>query len=93
MNSYKTKVTFLNEGKINTLVSKFLTTVTENHKESKKTVHRKLKEYTIQKNSIQEISGINSMFLLNKSLKQSPLILTKSLVDSHKPEYQSVFCH
>ena len=36
----------------NTSVSKLLTTVTENHKESKKTIHHKLKEYTMQHNCI-----------------------------------------
>ena len=33
------------------------------------------------------------MFLLNKSLTQSPLILTNSLVDTDKPENKCVFCH
>ena len=45
---HKIKATSLQEDKINTSVSKLLTTVTENHKESKKTVHHKLKDYRMQ---------------------------------------------
>ena len=63
-------------------VSKLLTTVTENHKESKKTVHHKLKEYTMQYNSIQKIFENYSMFSFNNSH-----------VDTHKLENKSVSCH
>ena len=54
--SHKRKTTSLMEDKINTSISKPLTTVTENHKESKKAVHHKLKEYTMQHDSIQKIN-------------------------------------
>ena len=40
-----------------------------------------------------KISENYLMFLLNKSLTQSPLNLTNSLVDTHKPETKSAFCH
>ena len=56
-------------------VSKLLTTVAETPKDSKKTVHQKLKEYTMQHNSIQKISEIIQMFSLNKSF-----------ADTHKHE-------
>ena len=84
--SHKIKNTSLKEDKINTLISKPLTAVTENHKESKKTVHHKLKEDTRQHNSIQKISENYSVFSLNKSLTQSPLILTYRIVGTYKPE-------
>ena len=47
----------------------------------------------MQHNSIQKKkkSENYSMFSLNKSLTQSPLIPTNSLVDTHKPENKSVF--
>ena len=35
------------------LVPKLLTTLAENHKESKETIHLKLIKYTMQRNSIQ----------------------------------------
>ena len=47
----------------------------------------------MQHNSIKKSSENSSMFLLNKSLTQSPLILTNSLADTHKPEEKPVFCH
>ena len=47
----------------------------------------------MQQNSIQKISENYSVFSLNNSLTQSPLILTDSFVDIHKPENKSVFCH
>ena len=43
-------------------VSKFLTTVIENYKKSKKIVHHKLKEYTMPNNIIQKISENYSIF-------------------------------
>ena len=91
--SHKIKATSLKEDKINTSVSKLLTTVTGKHKESKKTVHHKLKEYTMQHDCIQKVFENYSMFSLSKSLTQSPLLLTNSLVDTHKSESNSVFCH
>ena len=39
------KATSLKVDKINTSISELLTTVTENHNYSKKTIHHKLKEY------------------------------------------------
>ena len=48
----------------------------------------------MQHNSVQKKYLKNySIFLLNESLTQSPLILTNSVVDTHKPENKSVFCH
>ena len=73
--------------------SKLLTTVTENQKKSKKTIHHKLKEYTMQRNTIQKISENYSIFSLSKLLTQSPSILTNSLAYTHKPENKSGFCH
>ena len=46
----------------------------------------------MEHNSIQKLSENYSMFSLNKSLTQSPLILTNSFVDTHKPENKSMFC-
>ena len=40
-----------------------------------------------------KISENYLMFSRNKSPTQSPLILTNSLADTHKPENKSVFCH
>ena len=39
--------------KFSTSFSKLLSTVTENYKESNKTIHHKLEEYSMQNNSIQ----------------------------------------
>ena len=47
----------------------------------------------MQHNIIQKISENYMMFSLNKSLTQSPLTLTNSLVDTDKPKNESVFCH
>ena len=40
--------------KINTSFFKLLTTVTRSHKESKNTIHHKVKKYTMQHNNIQK---------------------------------------
>ena len=64
--SHKIKATSLKEDKINNSVSKLLTTVTEDHMDSKKTAHYKLKEYALQHNSKQKISENYSMFSINK---------------------------
>ena len=47
----------------------------------------------MQHNIIQKISENYSMLSLNKSQKQSPLILTNSLVDTHKSENKHEFSH
>ena len=57
------------------------------------TLHHKLKEYTKQRNSMKKISENYLMFSLNRSLTQSSLNLTNSLLDPHEPENKSVFCH
>ena len=82
--SHKIKATSLKEEKINTSVSKLLTIVTEKPKESKKTVHHNRKSIqcniTGYKKYLKVIQCFHSI-----NHKQSPLTLTNSLVDTHKP--------
>ena len=66
------EIEHISNNNTNTLVSKFLTAVTETHKECKKTIHLKLKQITMQHNSIQK-NNRKSLFSLDISLTQSPL--------------------
>ena len=89
--NHKIKTISLKKDKANISFSKISINVTEKHKETKNkmTVHHKQKEF-MQHNSIQKLSENHSVFLLNKSLTQSPLILSNSLVDTHEPQNKSI---